>query len=316
VTAAGVREAARTLAGVALRTPLVDAPFLAAVAGQPVRLKPEFRQPIGAFKLRGAMTAAARLSPADRARGLVTSSSGNHGLAIAWAGHHFGVRAVVVMPESAPRVKVEGIRRLGGEPVFAGKVRSPEQMARAERFAREEGLVLIPPYDHPDVIDGQGTVGLEIAEEWPEATDIVAPVSGGGLLSGTCLGAHAVRPSLRVWGAEPAGAAKLSAALAAGHPTPLAEVDTICDGLRTPAVGELTWQIIRDQVAGVVQVTDVEVIAAMRALREECGFTIEPSGAVTVAAILSGKLRPAGPVVAIVSGGNVDAETFARLVAA
>ena len=316
MTAAGVREAARTLAGVALRTPLIDAPFLAAVAGHPVRLKAEFRQPIGAFKLRGAMTAAARLSPAERSRGLVTSSSGNHGLAIAWAGKHFGVRAVIVMPESAPKVKVEGIRRLGGEAVFAGQVRSPEQMARAERFAREEGLVLIPPYDHPDVIDGQGTVGLEIAEDWPEATDIVAPVSGGGLLSGTCLGAHAVRPALRVWGAEPAGAAKLSAALAAGRPTPLAEVDTICDGLRTPTVGELTWPIIRDQVAGVVQVTDLEVVDAMRALQRELGLQIEPSGAVTVAALLAGKLRPAGPVAAIVTGANVDAETFARLVAA
>lgn len=316
MTAAGVREAAKILAGVALRTPLIDAPFLAAVTGHPVRLKAEYLQPIGAFKLRGAMTAAARLAPAERARGLVTSSSGNHGLAIAWAGHHFGVRAVVVMPESAPKVKVDGIRRLGGEPVFAGKVRSPEQMARAEAFARDEGLVLIPPYDHPDVIDGQGTVGLEIAEDWPAATDIVAPVSGGGLLSGTCLGAHAVRPALRVWGAEPAGAAKLSAALAAGRPTALGEVDTICDGLRTPAVGELPWAIIRDQVAGVVQVTDLEVVTAMRRLRDELGLTIEPSGAVPVAALLTGKLRPAGPTVAIVSGGNVDAETFARLVAA
>jgi len=316
VTAAGVREAAQTLAGIALRTPLIEAPFLAAVTGHPVRLKAEFQQPIGAFKLRGAMTAAARLSPTERARGLVTSSSGNHGLAIAWAGKHFGVRAVIVMPESAPKVKVDGIRRLGGERVFAGKVRSPEQMARAERFVREEGLVLIPPYDHPDVIDGQGTAGLEIAEDWPAATDIVAPVSGGGLLSGTCLGAHAVRPDLRVWAAEPAGAAKLSAAMAAGRPVPLAEVDTICDGLRTPTVGELTWPIIREQVAGVVQVTDLEVVAAMRALYRELGLTIEPFGAVTVAALLAGKLRPAGHVAAIVTGQNVDAETFARLVAA
>ena len=316
MTAAGVREAAKILAGVALRTPLIDAPFLAAVTGHPVRLKAEFQQPIGAFKLRGAMTAAARLSPAERSRGLVTSSSGNHGLAIAWAGKHFGVRAVIVMPENAPAVKVEGIRRLGGEPVFAGKARSPEQMARAERFAREEGLVLIPPYDHPDVIDGQGSVGLEIAADWPAATDIVAPVSGGGLLSGTCLGAHAVRPDLRVWAAEPAGAAKLSAAMAAGHPVPVAEVDTICDGLRTPAVGELTWPIIRDQVAGVVQVTDREVVTAMQALQRELGLTIEPSGAVTVAALLAGKLRPGGPAAAIVTGQNVDAGTFARLVAA
>lgn len=316
MTGAGVRAAAQALDGVALRTPLLDAPFLAAVAGHPVRLKAEFQQPIGAFKIRGAMTALSRLPAAERGRGIVTSSSGNHGLAIAFAARHFGTRAVIVMPESAPRIKVEGIRRFGGEAVFAGKVRSPEQMGRAERFVREEGLVLIPPYDHPDVIEGQGTIGLEIAEEWGAATDIITPVSGGGLLSGTCLGAHAVRPGLRVWGAEPAGAAKLSAALAAGRPTTLAGVDTICDGLRTPSVGELTWTVIRDQVAGVVTVTDPEVVAAMRALERELGVRIEPSGAVTVAALLTGKFRPAGPTVAVVSGGNVDADTFQRLVAA
>ena len=316
MTGAGVREAARALAGVAVRTPLVDAPFLAARVGHPVRLKVESRQPMGAFKLRGAYTAVSRLPADRRARGLVTSSSGNHGLALAWAGRHFGVRAVVVMPSSAPRVKIEGIQRLGGEVVFAGEVRSPEQMARAERFAQEEGLVLIPPYDHPDVIEGQGTVGLEIAEEWPEVTDVLAPVSGGGLLAGTCLGVHAVRPATRVWGVEPAGAAKLSAALAAGRPTTLPAVDTICDGLRTPTVGELTFPVIREQVAGAVQVSEAEIVAAMRALKEELDLVIEPSGAVTVAALLAGKLRPAGPTAAILSGGNVDADTYARLVAA
>ena len=316
MTAEAVRAAATALAGVAVRAPLLDAPFLARITGHPVRLKAEHRQPMGAFKIRGAFTAASRLSPAERARGLVTSSSGNHGLAIAFAGRHFGVRAVVVMPESAPRIKIDGIQRLGGEVVLAGKLRSPEQMARAERFAREEGLVLIPPYDHPDVVAGQGTVGLEIAEDWPEVTDVLAPVSGGGLLAGTCIGVHAALPLARVWGVEPAGAAKLTAALAAGRPTTISAVDTICDGLRTPTIGELTFPIIRAQVAGVVQVTDAEIVAAMRRLKAELDLVIEPSGAVAVAALLAGTLRPAGPTAAILSGGNVDAETFARLVAA
>ena len=316
MTAEGVRAAATTLAGVALRAPLLDAPFLARITGHPVRLKAEQRQPMGAFKIRGAFTAASRLSPADRARGLVTSSSGNHGLAIAYAGRHFGVRAVIVMPESAPRIKIDGIQKLGGEVVLAGKIRSPEQMERAQRLVREEGLVLIPPYDHPDVVEGQGTVGLEIAEDWPEVTDVLAPVSGGGLLAGTCLGVHAALPGTRIWAVEPAGAAKLSAALAAGRPTTLPAVDTICDGLRTPTIGELTFPVIRAQIAGVAQVTDAEIVAAMKALQQELGFVIEPSGAVTVAALLARKIRPQGPTAAILSGGNVDAETFARLVAA
>lgn len=316
MTGEGVRKAAAALAGVAIRAPLIDAPFLTARVGHPVRLKAEMRQPMGAFKIRGAFTAVSRLAPEIRARGLVTSSSGNHGLALAWAGKHFGVRAVIVMPGSAPRIKVEGIERLGGEVVFAGQIRSPEQLERAERLAREEGLVLIPPYDHPDVVEGQGTVGLEIAEDWPDVTDVLAPVSGGGLLAGTCLGVHALRPAARVWGVEPAGAAKLTAALAAGRPTTIPAVDTICDGLRTPTVGSLTFPIIQQHVAGAVQVSEPEIVAAMRALQAELGLVIEPSGAVTVAALLAGKLRPAGPTAAILSGGNVDPETFTRLVAA
>lgn len=316
MTVEGVRKAAASLVGVAVRTPLAEAPFLSRLAGQRVYLKHEELQPIGAFKLRGAMTAAARLAPEVRARGLVSSSSGNHGQAIAYAAKHYGVRAVVVMPGQTSKVKIAGVEKHGGTVVFAGERRSPEQMAKAEQIAREEGLVLIPPYDHPDVVEGQGTVGLEIAEDWPDVTDVLAPVSGGGLLAGTCLGVHALRPATRVWGVEPAGAAKLSAALAAGRPTTLPAVDTICDGLRTPTVGSLTFPIIRQHVAGAVQVSEPEIVAAMKALQQELGLVIEPSGAVTVAALLAGKLRPAGPTAAILSGGNVDPETFARLVAA
>jgi threonine dehydratase len=316
MTVEGVRKAAASLVGVAVRTPLTEAPFLSRLAGHPVHLKHEQLQPIGAFKIRGAMTAAARLAPAVRARGLVTSSSGNHGQAIAYAARHYGVRAVVVMPGQTSKVKIAGVEKHGGTVVFAGERRSPEQMARAEQIARDEGLVLIPPYDHPDVIDGQGTIGLEIAEDGPGITDVATPVSGGGLLSGTCLGVAAVRPGIRVWAVEPAGAAKLSAAMKAGHPTALPTVDTICDGLRTPTVGELTWPIIRERIAGVVTVTDDEVVAAMRLLEQELGLVIEPSGATTVAAIVAKKLRTTGPTALVLTGGNVDADTFRKLVAA
>jgi threonine dehydratase len=316
VTVEGVRKAAAALVGVAVRTPLAEAPFLSRLAGQRVYLKHEELQPIGAFKLRGAMTAAARLAPEVRARGLVTSSSGNHGQAIAYAAKHYGVRAVVVMPGQTSKVKIAGVEKHGGTVVFAGERRSPEQMARAEQIAREEGLVLIPPYDHPDVIDGQGTIGLEIAEDGPEITDVATPVSGGGLLSGVCLGVDAVRPGIRVWAVEPAGAAKLSAATAAGRPVSVGHVDTICDGLRTPTVGELTWPIIRDRIAGVVTVTDDEVVQAMRLLEKELGVVIEPSGATTVAAVMAKKLRPAGSMALVITGQNVDRETFQKLVAA
>ena len=314
VTLEALREAAEGLAGVAVRTPLLDAPFLARRLGHPVALKAEFLQPIGAFKIRGAMNAVRRLDPVARARGLVTSSSGNHGQAIAFAGRHFGVRAVVVMPESAPTVKVEGVRRLGGEVVFAGKTRSAEQMDRALQLAADEGLVLIPPYDHPDVIAGQGTCALEIMDEMPEVTAVLAPVSGGGLLAGTCVAVRGLKPGARVIAVEPSGAAKLSAAIAAGRPVRLPRVDTMADGLQTPSIGALTFPIIRELVSDVVQVSEEEIGAAVRALHGEMGLTVEPSGAVTVAALLAGRVSLDGPAAAIVSGGNVDPAVFERLV--
>ncbi|MGB7211015.1 MAG: threonine/serine dehydratase [Gemmatimonadales bacterium] len=309
-----VREAAVGLAAIGVRTPLLEAPFLTRRLGHRVALKAEFLQPIGAFKIRGAMTAVQRLAPADRARGLVTSSSGNHGQAIAFAGRHFGIRAVVVMPESAPAVKVDGVRRLGGEVVFAGKTRSTEQMDRALQLAAADGLTLIPPYDHHDVIAGQGTCALEIVEDMPEVTAVLSPVSGGGLLAGTCIAVQARMPTPRVIAVEPAGAAKLSAAMAAGEPVRLARVDTMADGLQTPSIGALTFPIIRDVVSEVVQVSEAEIAGAVRALHQEMGLTVEPSGAVTVAALLSGRVTVDGPVAAIVSGGNVDPAVFERLV--
>lgn len=309
-----VREAARGLVGVAVRTPLLEVPSLTALLGVSVLLKCEFQQPVGAFKLRGAYTAIRRLAPADRARGVITYSSGNHGLAVAYAARLHGVPAVIVMPETAPKVKVDGIRRYGGEVVFAGS-RSVDRKLRAEEVASRRGLMMIPPFDHPDVIAGQATCGLEIIEQRPDVDTILVPVGGGGLLAGICTAVAAMMPAVRVVAVEPEGAAKLAAALAAGAPVALERTQSLADGLLPLSVGELTFPLIRDVVTDAVQVSEDEIAAAVRLLHRELGLTVEPSGAVTAAALLAGRMRPAGPVVAVATGGNVDPELFQRLVA-
>lgn len=313
VSLAAVRAAARALDGIAARTPIVDLPALSEPVGVPVALKCEQLQPTGAFKIRGAFTAVSRVARERSAPGVVAASSGNHGQAVAYSALRFGLRAVVVMPESTPRVKLDGVRRWGGEVVLAGAVRSAVQAARAAEIAREEGLVPIPPYDHPDVVTGQATVGLEILEQRPDVATIVSPVSGGGLLAGISIAVASLQPAVRLVGVEPEGAAKLGAALAAGGPITLERTASIADGLLTPAVGEFTWPILSRVVREAVQVSEAEIAQAVRFLHLEAGFRVEPSGAVTVAALLSGRLRPAGLTVAVLSGGNVDPDLFQRL---
>jgi threonine dehydratase len=307
---ADIRDAARTLQGVTVRTPLVPVPGRGATS---FLLKCEQLQPIGAFKLRGAYTAVARLGDGRR-RGVVTSSSGNHGLALAWSARSFGVRAVVVMPESAAAIKVNAIREQGADIVFAGRTRSPEQTERAEAMARDEGLTLVPPFDHPDVIAGQATCGLEILEDAPEVTTLLVPVGGGGLLAGICAAVAALKPGVRVIGVEPAGAAKLSAALAAGAPVSLPGTQSIADGLLTRSIGTLTWEVLSPVVREAVQVTELEIGAGMRHLYERARLSLEPSGAVTTAALLAGRVPAEGVVVAVATGGNVDPAVFQRLV--
>ncbi len=279
-----------------------------------VHLKCEHLQPIGAFKVRGAHTAIARLDAGHRAAGVVTSSSGNHGQAVAWVAQRFGIRSVIVMPESAPAVKVAGVRRYGGEVVFAGPTRSPEQQQRADRYALEEGLTMIPPFDHADVIAGQGTVGLEILDQVPDVATVLVPVGGGGLLSGITTAIKALRPEVTIIGVEPAGAPKLSAALAAGRPMTLGPTASVADGLLTRSIGALPWSLIQAHVHQAITVTEAEIGAAVCLLYNSQGLVVEPSGAVTAAALLSGKCSGPGPVVAVLSGGNVDPEVFQRLV--
>ena len=309
-----LRAAARVLEGVVVRTPLLDVPDLGARLGVPVALKCELLQPIGAFKIRGAYNAIARVAAQGGARGVVTQSSGNHGQAVAFAARRFGLRAVVVMPASTPAVKVEGVRRHGGEVVLAGATRSAEQGSRAEAIARDEGLAMIPPFNHPDVIAGQGTCGLEILEQRPDVGTILVPVSGGGLIAGISVAVAALAPAVRVVGVEPAGAAKLTAALAAGAPQTLEHTDSMADGLLSRSIGDLTFDILRRVVREAVTVTEDEIAAAVRWLHHHTALRAEPSGAVAVAALLAGRLRPDGPTVAVVSGGNVDPDLYQRLV--
>jgi threonine dehydratase len=217
------------------------------------------------------------------------------------------------MPDSTPRIKVDGVRRHGGEVVFAGAVRSLEQLQRAEAIAREEGLAMVPPFDHPDVVAGQGTCGLEILEQCPDVDTILVPVSGGGLLAGIAVAVAGMKPSVHVIAVEPAGAAKLSAALAAGAPQTLERTESMADGLLTRSIGSFTFPIIRRVVREAAQVNEDEIAGAVRFLHREAALRVEPSGAVTTAAILAGRVRLAGPTVAVVSGGNVDPDLFHRL---
>ena len=315
VTIDSLREAHTGLAGIALRTPLVEThPALWPAGTPPIFLKAEQLQPIGAFKIRGAYTAIRRLSDAQRAKGVVTHSSGNHGLAISWAAKRLGVKAVVVVPADAPMVKQDGIRANGAELVTV-----PDRALReptVNQLVAERGYSFVPPYDHPDVIAGQGTMGIEILEQCPQVELLLVPCSGGGMLSGNATAVRALKPGVRVIGVEPAGAPKLSAALAAGRPTRIEKPQSIADGLLTPSVGLLPFEQMRGTVREAVQVTEDELIAGVKTLWHRLGWRIEPSGAIAFAALLAGKVKPTGPTVAVVSGGNIDPDVFTRLVLA
>ena len=313
VDLAAIRRAAATLRGIAVRTPLV---FL----GDPARrhlLKAESLQPIGAFKIRGAYNAAAALPAADRARGLITYSSGNHAQGVARAARLLGVPAVIVMPENAPAIKRDRVLADGAEVVTVGNA-SAERQAVAERLAAERGLALIPPYDDDRIIAGQGTCGLEIAEDLPDLAAVLVPVGGGGLASGVAAAVKALRPAARVIGVEPALAADARESLARGEIVEWSAADvsrTIADGTRTQALGPRTFAHLRALLDGVVVVSEAEIAAAVRIAAEEARLVVEPSGALGIAALRfhageAGVEDAGGPVVCVVSGGNVDPERY------
>lgn len=309
---AELREAAKALEGVAVRTPLIEAPALSRKLGVPVWLKCEQWQPIGAFKVRGAWTAVTRIPEPVRAKGIIAHSSGNHGRAVAWVARRLGLRAVIVMNDNAPAMKVDAVRAEGAEVVLVDRY---QRAATADALAAREGLAMVPPFEHPDVILGQATCALEILEREPGVTELLSPIGGGGLLAGCCVAASALGHPVRLIGVEPDGAAKLSAALEAGKPVSLAQTASLADGLLPVAVGEVPWRFIGQRVREALRISDEAIAQAVGFLFHEMGLRIEPSGAVTVAALLTGGFKPGGPVAAILSGGNVDPELFARLTA-
>lgn len=306
-----LREAQAGLRGIARVTPMVESAALSRAAGVPVFLKAEHLQPIGAFKLRGAYTALRRLSAEARARGVVTHSSGNHGIAVSWAARELGLRATVVVPADAPAVKIDAIRANGAELILIAD--RAEREPTTQRLIAERGLSFVPPFDHPDVLAGQGTVGLEIVEQRPDVATVVVPVSGGGFLGGVATAVHALRPATRIFGAEPEGAAKLTAALKAGQPSRIATPRSMADGLLSPSVGQVPFQQMRGTVTGALVVSEDAIGSAVRFLWEQQGWRVEPSGATAVAAVRSHPGPLAGPVVVVVSGGNVDPALFSAL---
>lgn len=307
-----IRDAATRIADVARRTPLVDASL---AAGRGLWLKCESHQPGGAFKIRGATNMLRRLSDADRASGVITYSSGNHGQAVALAAARLGTHAVIVMPTTAPAVKVAGVKRWGGEVIFEGTT-SVARRIRAEAEAADRGLTMVPPFDHEWIIEGQGTCGLEILEQFPDVDVVVVPIGGGGLISGVAAALKQVRPEVRVIGVEPEGAAKMTASLAAGHPVTLDQSASIADGLIPVRPGDLTFTHVEAFVDRVVTVTEEQIARAALWLFSEVKQVAEPSGAATTAAVLwpapNSPLADAAPrVVAIVSGGNVSPASLA-----
>ncbi len=309
VTLDDIRAAARRIAPIARVTPLID---VSAAAGRPLALKCESLQPGGAFKIRGAYNMVAQLTGDERRRGVITYSSGNHGQAMALAARELGAPAVVVMPKTAPPIKVEGARSFGAEVIFEGTT-SVERRRRAEHEAQARGLTMVPPFDHEWIIAGQGTAGLEILEQRPDVGTVLVPIGGGGLIAGVAAAIKLTRPDVEIVGVEPEGAAAMKASVDAGHPVTLDRTDTIADGLMPVRPGDLTFAHVRQFVDRILTVTDLQIIDAVLWLFSNAKIVAEPSGAAAVAAALVAKPRPRGFGVAIVSGGNIAMERLEEL---
>jgi threonine dehydratase len=305
ITLADLTAAAERIAPVAVRTPLLPFDTASDRLGAEVWLKPEMLQRGGAFKFRGAYNFLARLSPAERSRGVIAPSSGNHAQAVALAARLFGVKAVVVMPTTVTPAKRGGAERLGARIELAGTT-TQDRMDRAVELVEAEGLTMVPPYDHEWIIAGQGTAGLEIAADMPDVETVLVPVGGGGLSAGVATAIKLRAPRARVIGVEPAGAPKLSRAREAGRPVRIPSTPGLADGLLAVEVGGITFAHHQKYVDDVVQVDDAALRGAMRLLLDRTKVVAEPSGAITVAALMEGIVRPRGKTVAVLSGGNIE----------
>jgi threonine dehydratase len=317
VTLDEIRAARERIKGVAKVTPLLD---VSSVAGRPLWLKCESLQPGGAFKIRGAYNMVAQLTDEERRRGVITYSSGNHGQAVAIAARALGAPAVVVMPTTAPKIKSEGAKGFGAEIVFEGTT-SLHRRAKAEEIAAARGLTMVPPFDHAWIIAGQGTLGLEIAEDVPDLAAVLIPIGGGGLSSGVAVAVRALHPTARILGVEPEVAADARDSLREGRIVRWSAEDvtrTMADGVRGQAIGRRPFAHLSRLMDDVVTVSEAEIAVSVRLIAEEARLVVEPSGAVAPAAARfeatqAGIADLRGTVVAVVSGGNVDPERYRRL---
>ncbi len=310
ITFADVQAAAERLAGVAHRTPVLTSRTVDRLTGYRVYFKCENFQRAGAFKFRGAYNTLAQLSEADRARGVVAYSSGNHAQGVAYAAQLLGIPATIVMPTDAPRAKLAATRGYGAEVVFHDRhTQDRAQIARA--IAAERQAVIVPPFDHPHIMAGQGTAALELLQDVPDLDVLVAPVGGGGLLSGCVTAAKGLKPDIRAFGVETERSNDWWQSFRAGRRVKIDPPDTIADGMRTQQPGELTFPLIRALVEDILLVSEAEVMEAMRLLLLRMKILAEPTGAVAPAAVLQRRVGPPGAKVGvIISGGNVDADVL------
>lgn len=307
---ADIEAASKRIEGVAVRTPLVDSPALSKRLGREVYLKLECFQPIRVFKIRGAYNKLAQV----REDSVVAVSSGNHGMAVAYSARAFGKKCTVFLPENPVKEKADAIAEYGAEVVKFGKYHN-EREEKAMQLVRETGAALVHPFNDPDVIAGQGTCGLEIASQLPEADSVVVPVGGGGLISGISIALRAKSPRTKIFGAEPATAAKLSASMSAGRVVSIENPHSIADGLIPPSVGDLTFRACSENVSGVFTVTDDEILEAMKVMVREARIFPEPSACAPLAALLAGRDvdRLGKKVVLVVSGGNVSQKLLGQI---
>jgi threonine dehydratase len=316
LTVDDVVAAREIIAGRLHRTPLVGSAALGARVGAPLYLKLESWQKTGSFKPRGVLNKIATLSQAERERGLVTASAGNHAQALAWAAAAEGLACTVVMPQTAPAAKLEATAGYGATILLEPSTLTVFE--RAQALVQEHGYTFVAPFDDAAIVAGQGTVGLEILDDLPDAGTLVVPIGGGGLIAGIALAVKSRRPAIRVVGVEPEGAAAMWRSHQAHQPVRLERVATIADGLSAPFAGHVPFELVEHYVDDLVLVDDAAIRQAMTLILERCKLLAEPGGATAVAGLLSGAVKVASqaPVVAILSGGNIDAARLGQLLAA
>ena len=305
VTLADIEVAREVLRGVAIETPMEESRWLSALAGGRVSLKCENLQRTGSFKTRGAYVRISRLSEEERSHGVVAASAGNHAQGVALAAQLLGIKSTVFMPEGAPIPKEKATRAYGADVTVHGRYLE-DAMEAAKAFAAETGAVFIHPFDHVDILAGQGTVGLEILEQSPDVQTVLVPTGGGGLLAGVAIAIKALRPDVRIVGVQAEGAAAYPDSLAQGAPVALRSMKTMADGIAVGRPGELTFAAVRDHVDEIVTVTEDSLSRALLALVERAKMVVEPAGAAAVAALLDNPTGFETPAVALLSGGNID----------